>query len=114
MPSGRACGTPFDNPWSYPEDERCTHPPARSHRGDPPDVTDRGRQGGNYGIMRGEKIAIAGHVWVVDEVDFDRHIVYCTKVKGKVPAYFGDCPGDIQTKILERMRRVLQYLRQSL
>ena len=56
----------------------------------------------------GEKIAIAGHVWVVDEVDFDRHIVYCTQVKGKVPAYFGDCPGDIQTKILERMRGVLQ------
>lgn len=55
----------------------------------------------------GEKIAIAGHVWVVDEVDHDRHLVYCTKVKGKVPAYFGECPGDIQTKILERMRRVL-------
>lgn len=55
----------------------------------------------------GEKIAIAGHVWVVDEVDYDRHLVYCTKVKGKVPAYFGDCPGDIQTKILERMRQVL-------
>ena len=56
----------------------------------------------------GEKIAIAGHVWVVDEVDFERHIVYCTMVKGKVPAYFGDCPGDIQTHILERMRRVLK------
>ena len=55
----------------------------------------------------GEKIAIAGHVWVVDEVDFERHLVYCTQVRGKVPAYFGDCPGDIQTKILERMRTVL-------
>ena len=51
---------------------------------------------------------IAGLVWVVDEVDYDRHLVYCTQVKGKVPAYFGDCPGDIQTKILERMRGVLQ------
>ncbi len=60
----------------------------------------------------GEKIAIAGHVWVVDEVDFERHIVYCTKVKGKVPAYFGDCPGDIQTKILERMRQVLAETQQ--
>ena len=56
----------------------------------------------------GEKIAIAGHVWVVDEVDHDRHLVYCTMVKGKVPAYFGECPGDIQTKILERMRQVLR------
>lgn len=56
----------------------------------------------------GEKIAIAGHIWVVDEVDFKRHIVFCTMVKGKVPAYFGDCPGDIHTKILERMREVLR------
>ena len=55
----------------------------------------------------GEKIAIAGHVWVVDEVDRKRHIVYCTMVKGKVPAYFGDVPGDINTVILERMRQVL-------
>lgn len=56
----------------------------------------------------GEKIAIAGHVWVVDEVDHKRHLVYCTQVRGKVPAYFGDCPGDIDTHVLERMRRVLR------
>lgn len=56
----------------------------------------------------GEKIAIAGHVWVVDEVDHARHLVYCTQVKGKVPAYFGDCPGDINTRVLERMRQALQ------
>ncbi len=34
-------------------------------------------------------------------------MVYCEEVKGKVPAYFGQCPGDIHTKILERMRQVL-------
>lgn len=55
----------------------------------------------------GEKIALAGHVWVVEEVDNKRHLVYCEQVKGKVPAYFGDCPGDINTKILERMKQVL-------
>ena len=55
----------------------------------------------------GEKIAIAGHVWVVDDVDRKRHTVYCTQVKGKVPAYFGDVPGDINTRILLRMRQVL-------
>lgn len=55
----------------------------------------------------GEKIAIAGHVWIVEEVDRKRHLVYCDLVKGKVPAYFGLCPGDINTKILERMRKVL-------
>ncbi len=55
----------------------------------------------------GEKIAIAGHVWIVEEVDHKRHTVYCEEVKGKVPAYFGECPGDINTKILERMKGVL-------
>lgn len=55
----------------------------------------------------GEKIAIAGHVWVVEEVDHKRHLVYCEMIKGKVPAYFGECPGDINTKILERMKQVL-------
>ena len=55
----------------------------------------------------GEKIAIAGHVWTVLEVDRTRHSVYCTKVRGSVPAYFGQCPGDLNTKILLRMRQVL-------
>ena len=55
----------------------------------------------------GEKIAIAGHVWIVEEVDHKRHLVYCEQVRGKVPAYFGQCPGDINTKVLERMRNVL-------
>ena len=55
----------------------------------------------------GEKIAIAGRVWIVEEVDHKRHVLYATPVKGKVPAYFGECPGDINTRILERMRQVL-------
>lgn len=55
-----------------------------------------------------DKIAIAGRVWVVEEIDVKRHVVYCHPVKGIVPAYFGDEPGDIHTHILERMRRVLQ------
>ena len=55
-----------------------------------------------------DKIAIAGRVWVVEEVDRNSHVVYCHPVKGIVPAYFGDEPGDIHTKILERMHRLLQ------
>lgn len=55
----------------------------------------------------GEKIAIAGRVWAVDSVDHNRHEVYCTLVKGRVPAYFGDCAGDIHTRILEKMHSVL-------
>ena len=56
----------------------------------------------------GEKLALAGHVWEVEEVDHKRRLIYCKLVKGKVPAYFGQCPGDIHTKILERMRQVLR------
>ena len=59
----------------------------------------------------GEKIAIAGHVWRVLDIDRKRHLVYCEQVKGSVPAYFGECPGDLHTKILERMRTVLQERR---
>ena len=55
----------------------------------------------------GERIAIAGACWLVEEVDWKRHLVYCTQVKGRVPAYFGNCAGDIDTHVLERMRRVL-------
>ncbi|WP_028520428.1 DEAD/DEAH box helicase [Ruminococcus flavefaciens] len=57
---------------------------------------------------KGEKIAIAGHVWIVEEVDHKRRLVYCEQIKGKVPAYFGDCPGDINTKIIMRMQQVLR------
>ena len=55
----------------------------------------------------GDKIAIAGRVWVVEEVDHQRHEVWCALVKGNIPAYFGDCAGDIHTRILERMYGVL-------
>ena len=56
----------------------------------------------------GDKIAIAGRVWVVDEVDHKRREVWCTLVKGNIPAYFGDVAGDIHTRILERMHAVLK------
>lgn len=56
----------------------------------------------------GERIAIAGHCWLVEEVDWKRHLVFCTQVKGRVPAYFGDCAGDINTHVLERMKRTLE------
>ena len=56
----------------------------------------------------GEKLAIAGHVWLVLDVDHKRHLVYCEQVKGSIPAYFGECPGDLHTKILRRMRKVLK------
>ena len=60
----------------------------------------------------GEKLAIAGHVWQVLDVDHKRRLIYCQQVKGSVPAYFGQGPGDLHTKILTRMRRGLQEDRQ--
>ena len=60
----------------------------------------------------GDKIAIAGRVWVVEEVDHKRRELFCTLVKGNIPAYFGDVAGDIHTHILERMYRVLGEDRQ--
>ncbi len=60
----------------------------------------------------GDKIAIAGRVWVVEEVDHKRREVFCTLVKGNIPAYFGDVAGDINTRILERMYAVLNENRQ--
>lgn len=55
----------------------------------------------------GEKIAIAGRVWVVEDIDRKRHQVYCHGVEGHIPAFFGDVPGDIHPKILQRMEKVL-------
>ena len=55
----------------------------------------------------GDKIAIARRVWVVEEVDHKRRELFCTLVKGNIPAYFGDVAGDIHNRILERMRGVL-------
>ena len=55
----------------------------------------------------GDKIAIAGRVWVVEDVDHKKREVYCSLVKGNIPAYFGDVAGDIHTRILERMYLVL-------
>jgi len=60
----------------------------------------------------GDKIAIAGRVWVVEEVDHKRRELFCTLVKGNIPAYFGDVAGDIHTHILERMYRVLSEEKQ--
>lgn len=55
----------------------------------------------------GDKIAIAGRVWVVEDIDIKHHQVYCHEVDGRIPAYFGDVPGDIQPEILQRMKKIL-------
>ncbi len=55
----------------------------------------------------GGKVAIAGRVWVVEEVDHKKRAIYVSLIKGNIPAYFGDVPGDIHTHVLEKMKEVL-------
>ena len=55
----------------------------------------------------GDKVAIAGRVWMVLEVDHRRRELQCAPVKGNIPAYFGNVAGDIHTRVLERMYGVL-------
>ena len=44
----------------------------------------------------------------MEEVDHKRRLLYVTQVKGRVPAYFGECAGDINTRVLVRMRQALE------
>ena len=55
----------------------------------------------------GDRFALAGRVWEVEELDVQRKLIYVRQVDGKME---GPRPGDfgeINTRILERMRRVL-------
>jgi len=56
----------------------------------------------------GERIALAGRVWVNMDIDYKKKLIFVEPIQGKVPAFFGMCPGDIHTKVLERMARILQ------
>ena len=55
----------------------------------------------------GERIALAGHVWINIEIDYKKKLIFVEPVDGTVPAFFGLCPGDLHTKILKRMERLL-------
>jgi ATP-dependent Lhr-like helicase len=56
----------------------------------------------------GERFALAGRVWEVEELDVPRKLVYVHPVLGKMQVSWPGDYGEIHTKILERMRRVLQ------
>jgi len=55
----------------------------------------------------GERFALAGRVWEVEELDIPRKLIYVKSVKGKMEVSWPGDYGEIHTKILERMRRVL-------
>lgn len=55
----------------------------------------------------GDRFALAGRVWEVEELDLRRKLIYVKGVEGKMEiAWPGDF-GEIHTRILERMKQVL-------
>lgn len=56
----------------------------------------------------GDRFALAGRVWEVEEVDTMRRLVYVHEVDGKMEVSWPGDYGEIHTRILERMKRVLE------
>lgn len=67
----------------------------------------------------GDRFALAGRVWEVEELDVKRRLIYVKAVEGKMEVSWPGDFGEINTKILQRMRRVLEedtvypYLKQN-
>jgi ATP-dependent Lhr-like helicase len=55
----------------------------------------------------GDRFALAGRVWEVLETDVSRRLVYVKGVEGKMEISWPGEFGEVHTKILERMRKVL-------
>ena len=56
----------------------------------------------------GDRFALAGRVWEVEELDVSRRLVYVHGVEGKMEVSWPGDYGEIHTKILERMKMVLE------
>ena len=55
----------------------------------------------------GDRFALAGRVWEVEELDIQRKLIYVKKVDGKMEISWPGDFGEIHTKILMRMKQVL-------
>lgn len=55
----------------------------------------------------GDRFALAGRVWEVEELDISRKLIYVKSVDGKMEISWPGDFGEIHTKILERMKRAL-------
>ncbi len=55
----------------------------------------------------GDRFALAGRVWEVEELDIARKLIYVRQVDGKMEVSWPGDFGEIHTKILQRMRRIL-------
>lgn len=56
----------------------------------------------------GDRFALAGRVWEVEELDMPRKLIYVKGVRGKMEISWPGDYGEIHTRILERMKRVLE------
>ena len=56
----------------------------------------------------GDRFALAGRVWEVQEFDVSRRLVYVKRVDGKMEIAWPGDYGEIHTKIMQRMKRVLE------
>ncbi len=56
----------------------------------------------------GDRFALAGRVWEVEELDLARKLIYVKRVDGKMTIEWPGDYGEIHTKIMQRMRRVLE------
>ncbi len=67
----------------------------------------------------GDRFALAGRVWEVEELDIPRRLIYVKPVRGKMEVSWPGDYGEVHTRILERMRQVLRedteypYLREG-
>ena len=55
----------------------------------------------------GDRFALAGRVWEVEELDIQRKLVYTKSVEGKMEISWPGDYGEVHTRIVERMKRVL-------
>lgn len=55
----------------------------------------------------GERFALAGRAWEIEETDLARHLIYVKPIDGKLEVSWPGDHGEIHTKILEMMRKIL-------
>lgn len=56
----------------------------------------------------GERFMLAGHTWVVQEVNQDKRIIFVKRVKGAASVLWHGGGGLLHDRILQRIRRILQ------
>lgn len=55
----------------------------------------------------GDRFALAGRVWEVEELDIPHRLIYVHAVRGKMQIEWPGDTGEVHTRILQRMRQIL-------